>query len=94
MKTGFYPWFSACFGLFQFVSVSFRLTVSIQKRNNQNKHFVLYISETSFGSISVVFDKGVGPRTTLALRGWKGQPDIAVKVDRHDLKQAGSKKVL
>ncbi len=37
--------------------------------------------------------KGVGPSTTLAWPGWK-QPDIAVKVDRHDSKQAGSRKVM
>jgi len=37
--------------------------------------------------------KGVGPSTTLAWPGWK-QPDVAVKVDGHDLKQAGSKNVV
>jgi hypothetical protein len=37
--------------------------------------------------------KGVGPSTTLALPGWK-QPDIPMKVDSHDWKQAGSRKVV
>ncbi len=37
--------------------------------------------------------KGVGPSTTLAWPGWK-QPDIPVKVDRHNSKQASSKKVV
>jgi hypothetical protein len=38
--------------------------------------------------------KVVGHRTTLAWPGWNWkQPDIAVKVDRHDSKQAGSIKV-
>ncbi len=33
--------------------------------------------------------KGVGPSMTLAWPGWK-QPDIPVKMDRQDSKQAGS----
>ncbi len=37
--------------------------------------------------------KGVGPSTTLAWPGWK-QPDIAVKVDRHNSKRACSKNVV
>jgi hypothetical protein len=40
-----------------------------------------------------VFTKGVGHSTTLACPGWE-QPDISVKVDWHDLKQAGSRKVV
>ncbi len=37
--------------------------------------------------------KGVGPSTTLAWPGWK-QPYIAVEVNRHDSKQAGSRKIV
>jgi hypothetical protein len=40
-----------------------------------------------------VVAKGVGPNTTFAWPGRK-QPDISVKVDRHDSKQAGSIKVV
>jgi len=36
---------------------------------------------------------GRGPSTNLAWPGWK-QPDIAVDVDRHNSKQAGSKNVV
>jgi hypothetical protein len=35
--------------------------------------------------------KGVGPSTTIAWPGWR-HPDMAVAVDRHDFKHAGSKK--
>ncbi len=70
-KAEFYPWFSACFGLFRTVSVSFgftntpKLAVSIKKRNNRNKRFVSNSAETSFGSSFGCFESKLVSKDTL-----------------------------
>jgi len=70
-KAEFYPWFSACFGLFRSVSVSFgftetpKLAVSIWKRNNRNKRFVSNSAETSFGSSFGCFESKLVSKDTL-----------------------------
>jgi hypothetical protein len=70
-KAEFYPWVSACFGLFRSVSVSFgftetpKLAVSISKRNNRNKRFVSNSAETSFGSSFGCFESKLVSKDTL-----------------------------
>ncbi len=67
----FYPWFSACFGLFRFISVYFGLTetpklaVSLWKRNNRNKRFVSDSAETGFGFSFGCFESKLVSKDTL-----------------------------
>jgi hypothetical protein len=56
-----FGWSSVCFGSIE----TPKLSVSVQKRNNRNKHFVSDSAETSFGSSFGCFESKLVSKDTL-----------------------------
>jgi hypothetical protein len=75
-----------CFFLIRALYAWLRFIASISCRYKTTRpgRFWASVANLCHGE-NAVFSKGVGPSTTLACPGWE-QPDISVKVDRHDSK--------